>query len=980
MKTYQKGLSQGVYLHKTIVIIILFALNLACLWRAGAQGWTTNSPLIAPRWSHTATLMTNGTVLIAGGIIYNMDGNFANTNECEIYDPVAGSPALTESMNDYRDSQKATLLPNGQVLVSGGGSDSTSETYDPGSGTWINFVNMNEERQVHVSLLLTNGLVLAAGGYDDNMGVDTASAELYDPTSQAWTTIAPMPYAADTFAGVVLNNGTVLVCGGSSNSGFITNAALYYPISQTWSNIPGMNEARSGHTATLLANGRVLVEGGAGDQSAEIYDPVAKTWTLVASLNDGRLYSDAVLLTNGEVMVTGDGNSDVELYDPVQNVWTLTNSLPVPGNFQTETLLADGRVLVTGGGESEFNGPPEGVIETFSFFASSPSATLAVSDTPAAGVVPLAVQFTSPTTDSLGNAVTNWNWDFGDGANSTNQSPLHTYTLIGTYSPRLSVTDSVTGQAVAVTGLQVVNVTNASVTVSGAPFSGAAPLTVQFTSPAVDSLGSTITNWSWSFGDGSNSAAQSPAHIYSTTGSYSPSLVAMSTHGSFPLTVYGLGLITVSNPTDPFFRVIYSMPVNSSPNGGLVLAEGVLYGTTIYGGSVFAVGTNGLGFTNIYVGLGRPEGGLALAGSTLYGSTYLGGTQGGGSIFAINTNSTGYTNLFSFPLGGASIGQNPAAGLTLAGGVLFGTTQYGGGSADGAVFAIGTNGLGISDQYSFSIASGDYRINNDGDGPLAKVILANGVLYGTTEAGGTSGDGVVFSVPTNNPSSFVPLHYFSSDLNNGTNYDGAFPFAGLLLVGNTLYGTSAFGGVYGNGSVFAINTNGMGFTNLYSFTGGNDGASPEGEVISVGGTLYGTTTAGGTSGDGVIYSIHTNGTGFIPLYSFTGGNDGSTPKGALTLGGNVLYGTTTTGGAGANAGAIFSYTLPTQVLLSIVRSGTNVILTWPVNASSYTLQSSLQIGAGASWSTVTNPPVVLNRLETVTNGISGSTKFYRLSQ
>jgi uncharacterized repeat protein (TIGR03803 family) len=441
----------------------------------------------------------------------------------------------------------------------------------------------------------------------------------------------------------------------------------------------------------------------------------------------------------------------------------------------------------------------------------------------------------------------------------------------------------------------------------------------------------------------------------------------------------------VSNAPNPNFRVIYSLPANSSPNGGLVLSDGVLYGTTIYGGTVFAVGVNAYGFTNLYVGLGGARGGLVLAGSTLYGTTYGGGANGFGSVFGINTNGTGYTNLYSFPSNPNGVGQEPVAGLSVAGNTLFGTTQYGGAADDGVVFAVNTNGLGFSDQYSFSPAFGDYRINDDGDGPFAKVIFANGVLYGTTEAGGTSGDGVVFSVATNNPGSFSVLHYFSSFPNSGTNYDGAFPFAGLLLVGNTLYGTSAFGGVYGNGSVFAINTNGTGFfTNLYSFTGGADGAAPEGEVIIAGGTLYGTTTGGGTSGDGVIYAINTNGTGFNTLYSFTGGNDGSTPKGALTLGGNVLYGATTSGGLGANAGAIFSYTLPSTlsstVLLSIARSGTNVILTWSTNASSYTLQSSAKVGAGASWSTAFPAPVVVNGLETVTNGISGATKFYRLSQ
>jgi uncharacterized repeat protein (TIGR03803 family) len=346
----------------------------------------------------------------------------------------------------------------------------------------------------------------------------------------------------------------------------------------------------------------------------------------------------------------------------------------------------------------------------------------------------------------------------------------------------------------------------------------------------------------------------------------------------------------------------------------------------------------------------------------------------------------GYTNLYSFPSNPDGVGQEPAAGLSVAGGVLFGTTQFGGGVDDGVVFSINTNGTGFTDQYEFSADNNDYRINGDGGGPLAKVIFANGWLYGTTEAGGDNGDGVVFSVATNQPGSYSLLHTFSAYSSNGTNYDGAFPFSGLLLAGNTLYGATAFGGVYGNGSLFAVTTNGsgFGFTNLYSFTGGLDGASPMGELIISGGTLYGTATGGGASGDGVLFSISTNGTGFQTLYSFTGGNDGSTPKGALTLGGNILYGATTTGGAGPNAGAIFSYTLssqPSLISLKITVSGANAILTWPTNPSGYTLQATPRIGPGSVvWTNVTSVPTVISGYNYLTNSMVGSEKFYRLSQ
>jgi uncharacterized repeat protein (TIGR03803 family) len=93
--------------------------------------------------------------------------------------------------------------------------------------------------------------------------------------------------------------------------------------------------------------------------------------------------------------------------------------------------------------------------------------------------------------------------------------------------------------------------------------------------------------------------------------------------------------------------------------------------------------------------------------------------------------------------------------------------------------------------------------------------------------------------------------------------------AGLVLSGNTLYGTTAGGGNAGNGTVFAVNINGLGYTNLYRFTGGSDGATPRDGLILSGNTLYGTTEYGGTNGNGAIFSLNTNGTGFVKLYSFT---------------------------------------------------------------------------------------------------------------
>src|SRR6266436_6643327 len=98
---------------------------------------------------------------------------------------------------------------------------------------------------------------------------------------------------------------------------------------------------------------------------------------------------------------------------------------------------------------------------------------------------------------------------------------------------------------------------------------------------------------------------------------------------------------------------------------------------------------------------------------------------------------------------------------------------------------------------------------------------------------------------------FTTLHSFAGS-------DGAYPFAGLLLSGTTLFGTTQRGGSFGRGTVFALNVDGTDFTNVYNFTGGLDGDSPAASLILSGNTLYGTTTGGGSSGNGTVFAVHTD--------------------------------------------------------------------------------------------------------------------------
>jgi uncharacterized repeat protein (TIGR03803 family) len=248
--------------------------------------------------------------------------------------------------------------------------------------------------------------------------------------------------------------------------------------------------------------------------------------------------------------------------------------------------------------------------------------------------------------------------------------------------------------------------------------------------------------------------------------------------------------------------------------------------------------------------------------------------------------------------------------------------------------------------------------------------------------------GTIFSLNADG-TGFTNLHVFT----NGS--DGSAPFAGLIISGKMLYGTAAHGGgTTGSGTVFKININGTGFTNLHSFTGSLGGSvaggNPYAALAISGNTLYGTTTGYGNPFHGTIFSVNTDGTGFTNLHLFTAGTgsytyitngDGAFPKAGLNISGTSLYGNAPYGGSSGN-GTVFSLSLSPQ--LAITASGTNVILTWPTNLagfdySGFTLQSATNLPS-TNWSNVFPLPVVINGQFTVTNAISGAQMFYRLTQ
>jgi uncharacterized repeat protein (TIGR03803 family) len=425
-----------------------------------------------------------------------------------------------------------------------------------------------------------------------------------------------------------------------------------------------------------------------------------------------------------------------------------------------------------------------------------------------------------------------------------------------------------------------------------------------------------------------------------------------------------------------------------------------LSGHTLYGaassddingiGGLFKVNTDGTGFTNFLAfsalngnltngdNGGNPFGELTLSGNKLYGTTSDGGTNFTGTVFVINTDGTGFTNLYLFsalsklqPYTNRD-GAYPKGGVVLYSNVLYGTTYSGGAHGIGAVFAVGADGTGFTNLFSFA--------GTNGANPYSHLVAAGNTLYGTTFSGGNgiNTNGTVFAIHIDG-TGFTNLHSFSPlGYPFATNSDGAYLQAGLTLSGEILYGTTERGGSTGNGygTIFSINTNGSGFKNVLNFNF-TEGAASLSTLLVSGSTLFGTTDSGGAHYAGTVFQVNTDGSNYNDLFDFliVGYNGsaytnstGAEPWAGVVSSGSTLYGTTPTGGDGT--GTVFALTLsaPPAVSLNAQASSGGLILTW--TDATFTLQSSPTLGG-----TFSNVP---NATSPYTVTTTNSQQFYRL--
>ena len=410
----------------------------------GGAAFSTAGSLATTRYAHTATLLSSGKVLVAGGY---RSGSLASA---ELYDPATNTWSAAASLATARRQHTATLLSNGKVLVAGGygGSNlASAELYDPATNTWSAAGSLATARYLHTATLLSNGKVLVAGGSGSS---NLASAELYDPATNTWSAAGNLATARVYHTATLLSNGKVLVVGGSGGS-YLASAELYDPATNTWSAGGNLATARYQHTATLLSGGKVLVAGGqnnSGDlASAELYGAAEGS-----AVTQTGTFSDA----DGNATVTLTASSGTVTQNNAAGTWTWTAPAGADGPAtSTITITATDNVSAT-------------ATVAFAFTVTNTAPTVAIT-APATATTNVAANFTFTATDpstpdqTAGFA---WTLNYGDGTGAQTvtagtASPLartYTFTTAGTFNVTATATDKDGG--VSATATKAITVTS----------------------------------------------------------------------------------------------------------------------------------------------------------------------------------------------------------------------------------------------------------------------------------------------------------------------------------------------------------------------------------------------------------------------------------------------------------------------------------------------------------------------------------------
>jgi uncharacterized repeat protein (TIGR03803 family) len=779
--------------------------------------------------------------------------------------------------------------------------------FDTCEATWVYFYFTNSARPWSQTLSVTGGVTndVGAPGLDSGSEVLTVSLQ-YVPDQLT------VPFTADQTNGLVPL--TVHFSAASVDSAANTIA------SWNWNFGDGTNGTGQYPAHTYTTNGTFSVTLVATNVNGTTVQGIGAS-NITVSLPTVQF---TVWPTNGVMPLTvnftcpavdsGDNSIVSWKWDFGDNTSFVDQSPHQPvsvNHIYTQIKTFSPKLTVTNiwGTQITTNGPKVFVSPPPIFLTASPTNSL----------VPMRVQFGGPGKDSQGYAITNWNWDFGDGSTGSGQNPAHTYTHAGIFSPALVVMNN-----------------------HGTPIVAFGP-NISAGCSAVHVFGGGNAGYDPASGGTTNSDGIHPQAALTVSGNRLYGVMSGGGNG-------GSGTIFAVNTDGSGFTNLYNFS-----------APPMMYYT------------NGDGEW--------PRARLVLSGNTLYGAASSGGTGGGtsfmgeGTLFKINTDGSGFATLFNFPDG--SGGGTIPNGLVLSGSTLYGTTASGGSAYNGTVFKIATDGSGFTRIHDFSASaynpSSGSETNGDGASPQAALVLSGNTLYGTASGGGSGGGGTVFKLGTNGLG-FAVLHNF-------TNSDGSGPSAELMLSGGMLYGTTEAGGSGNDGTVFKINTDGSGFAVLHNFNN-SDGTRPYGGLILSGGTLYGTTESGGSGGSGTIFAVNTNGAGFATLYTFSAlvsntNLDGANPYAGLALSGNTVYATTYNGGS-AGDGALFSLSLgAASPWLDIQPGGNAMVISWLSSAMGYSLQQSTNLST-TNWTAFGGTVSSNGTTMSVTNSSPAGNLFFRL--
>jgi uncharacterized repeat protein (TIGR01451 family) len=350
------------------------------IYDPATETWSAGPNLSVARFNHTATLFPDGTIFVWGGVNASLT---SGPKKPELFDPVTNtwSERAEDQFFVARSEHTATLLANGKVLIAGGRAPSggivfLARLYDPATDTWSETVSggMRSSRTRHTAVTLPDGRVFVTGGTaprvtPEDMVVEEplASTEFYDPVANTWSLGPPMSRARSNHTATVLDDGKVLVVGGFTGFG-TPRAELYNPAGGTWSSAGDDGGARIDHTANLLGSGDVLVAGGRVGASqwtkqAVLYEPGTNSWKVEPSMSVERDTHTATRLADGRVFVAGGRTAgglaigSAEVYEPRRRLWSAAGSMNSGRHAHTQTKLANGKVIVAGGYDNSMGAP-----------------------------------------------------------------------------------------------------------------------------------------------------------------------------------------------------------------------------------------------------------------------------------------------------------------------------------------------------------------------------------------------------------------------------------------------------------------------------------------------------------------------------------------------------------------------------------------------------------------------------------------------